>query len=225
MKPLKAPTHYAHHSFMKACTFLLLIGGLCLPLQAQWGSRGASDAPASSKRPSREQETPSTSTFLPQHAEVDEHELLIEFDKIIQEWEIASSDLGTYDGLAKYCSEKEYRDEIDGLLGAIHHYDTLLYGVLKDKALYESGHELKVTIREIEKIEGKYKPKYFHKHINDDCTGRRQIEKDRDKIANDLHTNSYDGQALVIDNDIHQYIHRITHLVELIDKHAFHLID
>ena len=199
-------------------------------LYAQWGSRGSSGSSgSSSSRASRSSRTGGGSDDTPAKKTyskpIDEHQVLVEFEGIIEDWEITAKSLGTYRGLSKYCEDQIYKDSIDGLLGAIHHYDSLLYSVLKEKSLYNSSHELSVTIKEIDALETKFKPANFHKHLKDDCRGKREIEKNEKKIRNDLNIDSYDGQSLILDTDIHQYIHRITHLVELIDKHALHLID
>ena len=205
--------------------YILSLGSLVLflftnsVLHAQWGSRSASILVTQ-----RDTDDNNSNKKWSSDTMVDEHAVLMEFDKITKEWTAIAKEFGSYKGLTKYCSEREFRNEVDALLGAIHHYDTLLYGILINKTLHTSNPELKITIREIEKVEKDFKPKNFHEHLNQDCRHRRKLERNKEKTKNDMHIYSYDGQVLIIENDIRQYVQRITRLVGLIHKHAFHLI-
>lgn len=153
-------------------------------------------------------------------------EIVNELDRLDDAWHEIADEMGTYAGLAFYCKDKEYKYEIDNLLNDIHHYDTLLYQILLAKVeLDGASHTLRRTIKEIEKVENKYRPKNFHIKLQDDCKGRREIERNKKKLQSDIQAESYDGRALIINNDIHTYIHHITNLVDLIDKHAHHILD
>ena len=158
--------------------------------------------------------------------EEESFEIVLEIDKLDEEWHEIADELGTYAGLSLYCSDKKYKSQVNSVLDHVHHYDTLLYQILLVKAELEGAtHTLNKTIKEIEKIETKYKPKYFHSKLQDDCKGRRYIERNKKKLQSDVQMQSYDGQALIIDNDIHTYIRHITRLVDLVDKHAHHVLD
>ena len=182
--------------------------------EAQWGSKKKEVKRKRKKKKSREA------------VEAEGHEVVKELDRIDSTWHVIADKLGTYAGLSKYCTEAEYKKKVNTLLDEVHHYDTLLYQILIRKAELEGdGKTLKRTIKEVEKVETKYKPKSFARKLKDDCKGRNYIEKYKKKLKRDVQMESYDGQALVIDNDIHAYIKRITHLLDLIDKHAHHLLD
>ena len=182
--------------------------------EAQFGKKKRAEKQEKRQQKSREE------------IEEEGHEIVKELDSLDAAWDEIAEELGTYAGLARYCTEDEYKQEVNELLDKIHHYDTLLYQILISKAEIEGRTKtLSRTIKEIEKVETKYKPKNFALKLKDDCKGRKEIEKDKEKLKLDVQTESYDGKALIIDNDIHTYIKRIAHLLHLVDKHAHHLLD
>lgn len=155
--------------------------------------------------------------------ETDE-QVLKEFDAMVFHWEENSQSLDTYNGLKKYCFDREYKQRIIVSLEKMHHYDSLLYGILRAK-MKENGHELRITVREIEQFENKYKPMRFIEKLNDDCAGERYLERHKKELKREIGLESYDGQAEVIENDAATYIHHINRLLDLIDRHAHHLIE
>ena len=211
-----------------ASIFWVLLAFWSTPdLQAQWGSRAKSEAPSRKKhKKGRKKHKEEKELQVAEISDVDEHEIAVNFDKVVKEWDEVAEYLGTYDGMLSYCEVEEFQDRVDGLLGEIHHYDTLLYGVLQYKKHHNhNSRELRKTLAEIEKVEHKYNPKNFHRHLNEDCRSGKSLERNRKKLANDIHMNSYDGKTLILDNEIHTYIRHITHLVDLVDKHILHLLE
>lgn len=156
---------------------------------------------------------------------IDPKEAVRLFDKVAIEWLELSDELGTYAGLGEYCKNKEYKNYVMDVLDELHHYDTLIYQVLSEKALERSNHELKVTLHEIEKVEDVFKPRNFKRKLNEDCKLRRSLERSYDDIKNDIGMESYDGKNLILENDIYTYMHKISHLVKLIEKHIHHILD
>ncbi len=182
---------------------------------AQWGSRSLTIVESQSKT--------SSASIKDQ---VYEHSVLVEFESIVTEWKAMSKDISVYEGLLKYCDDQAYRDEVDALLGGIHHYDTLMYRILiKKRDQYADNKEIQQTLKKIQKIEHKFKPSHFHRHLNNDCHKSKKLEKNRDALKNDLHMNSYQGQIFLIESDMQQYTNRITRMVNLINKSAAHFID
>ena len=184
---------------------------------AQWGNRAKEE----------EEEKHEFERRLKQERLLEQGRDVVEaFDEVVLRWEEVAEELGTYAGLSEFCTNSEYKDHVNVILHDIHHFDTLLYSVLTAKVELESiNHELKVTLHEIEKVEEKFKPKNFYSKLKDDCTARKYIERHKEELQNDVGMKSFDGEALILDNDIHHYIHQVTHLVELIDKHGHHLLD
>ena len=72
------------------------------------------------------------------------------FDQLVLQWDLLSLELGKYEGLDKYCTDKPYQDNVIKTLEEIHHYDTLLYQTLAKKARYDKSSELKKTLKQME---------------------------------------------------------------------------
>ncbi len=149
--------------------------------------------------------------------------LVKKFDYLVTKWDLMSTELGTYEGLAKYCSDKQYQQEAIKTLEEIHHYDTLLYQKLSQKARFSNNSELKKTLAQIEEFETEFKGPSFMKKLQDECLGRREIEKGYEETKNDIGMNSYDGQITVLEADLHKYVAHITKLMDHIKEHVHHL--
>ena len=184
------------------------------PLEAQFGKK------------KRQQEREKEQTLTYEEIEREGHDIVEHLDELDAEWHEYSDELATYAGLLRFCTDNEYRRKIEVILNNVHAYDRKLYNVLLSKAELEgTDRTLRKTLKEIEKIEDKYRASNFKKKLNDDCKGAKKIEKNKEKLQRDVQMESFDGKAMVIDNDIHVYIRKVTHLIDLIDKHAHHLLD
>ena len=156
-------------------------------------------------------------------AQEEEENVVAKFDELVTRWDLLSADLGSYEGLNKYCTQKQYQEDVLKILNEIHHYDSLLYDRVSRKARFDKSHELKKTLQQIEEFEEEYKSPSFIKKLHDECVGRREIEKDSKELRSDIGTNSYDGQVLILEADLHKYIVHITKLVDHIKEHNHHL--
>ncbi len=156
-------------------------------------------------------------------AQSDSTGIVKQFDALVIKWELLSNDLATYEGLEKYCTEKEYQTNVIKTLDEIHHYDSLLYQVISKKARFDKSAELKKTLAQIEEFETEYKGPSFIKKLHDECVGRREIEKDSKETRNDIGMNSYDGQVLILEADLKKYVTHITKLMDHIEEHVHHL--
>ncbi|MCY4419312.1 MAG: hypothetical protein OXB93_05660 [Cytophagales bacterium] len=155
----------------------------------------------------------------------DGHALVEEYDRVVKEWDIMAEEISDYRGLSFYCTNAEYRENVMYILDTIHHLDSLLYKALEKKARISSNRELRTTIKEIDRLENKYKPQNFIRKLNDDCRERRYLEKNYKKLRNDLGMESYDGRALIVENDAATYVYHIKRLTDLVDKHIHHILD
>ena len=68
------------------------------------------------------------------------------------QWDLEADNMNDYEGLSKFCQDEKYRLEVINLLQDIHHYDSVLYDRLTKAARFNSTHEIKKTIAEIEKF-------------------------------------------------------------------------
>ena len=93
-------------------------------------------------------------------------------DDLTIKWDNEAVKLQTYEGLQTYCSTKPYRDKTIKLLDKIHHYDTLLYGIVSTKYDADKDEEAKATLDDIDRLETEYTTKNFNRlSISNFCIG------------------------------------------------------
>lgn len=144
-------------------------------------------------------------------------------DELTYQWDEEAVGLNNYPGLSRFCTSAEYRGEIITLLQDIHHYDSVLYNRLSTAARFNNDHEIKSTLKEIEKFEGDYDMKSFIHFLHEECELRNEIEHNAEELKNDIGANSYDGQIYIIETELNKYIKHITKRVDNIRKHVHHL--
>lgn len=155
--------------------------------------------------------------------EKNETDLVDRFNDLTNRWALISYDIGTYDGLKKYCLDQSYRTHVIGILNDIHHYDSLLYERIKIKSLSGTNHEIKKVLHQIEAFEVKYKATSFAKTLHEECADQRSLERNYDELKNDIVDNSYDSQAHLLEAHLHSYVKHITRLMDHINEHIHHL--
>lgn len=144
-------------------------------------------------------------------------------DQVTYDWDLEADKLSTYSGLQQICSDAEYRAKILSLLDEIHHYDTVLYGVLVKVSKTSSDKEVKKTLKDIKKFEEEYNTKNFVHFMNEECHAMREIEKDAAVTANDVGINSYSGQVYLLETELFKYVKHVTSKVDKIRQHVHHL--
>ncbi|MEP0985261.1 hypothetical protein [Ekhidna sp.] len=144
-------------------------------------------------------------------------------DQITYDWDLEADKLSTYAGLQQLCSDTEYRSKILMLLDQIHHYDTVLYGVLIKLSRTSTDKEVKKTLKDIKKFEEEYDTKSFVHFMNEECKAMREIEKDSEATANDVGINSYSGQVYLLETELYKYVKHVTARVDKIRVHVHHL--
>jgi len=139
-------------------------------------------------------------------------------------WDLESIALNSYDGLLTFCNDKEYRYGVIDLMREIHHYDSMLYDrLIKANRISSSNKEINRAIKEIEKFEKEYSAKKFIAFLREECMNASDIEKNSRDLKNELASESYDGQILIIENLLNKYIKHITKRLDHIRKHVQHL--
>ena len=146
------------------------------------------------------------------------------YDNLASEWLLISGDLKTYGGLAQYCLQSSYREKTASILQSIHHYDSVVLQNLagSDQATINAK-EQKNTLKDLEKLEGKYSIADFNEHLKESCAFRREIEKNKKEEKNDFGAESYDGKILLLETELRKYLHHIDQLVLKMDDHL-HLL-
>ena len=145
-------------------------------------------------------------------------------DNVTYDWDKEAKVLRTYEGLRLLCGDPSYRKRIFSLLNEIHHYDTLLFSVLTELSQNKSNHEIKKTLKEIEKFEKNYDSNKFLKFLGQECKASKKLEDEYTESRNAVAENSYSGQVYVLEAELFKYVQHVTHCVDKIRTHVHHLI-
>jgi len=144
-------------------------------------------------------------------------------DNLTYDWDKESKTISNYTGLLAFCNNLEYRNSIIELLNEIHHIDSVLYERAKQASKRSSNSEIEKLIKDIEKFESQYSMRKFLVHLKEECVTQKEIEKNKVYTKNEVGEESYDGQILLLENELHKYIKHITKRVDTIRKHVHHL--
>lgn len=148
------------------------------------------------------------------------------YDEMTEEWLYVSEELKSYEGLQRFCTNKEFRYSTIELIKDIHHYDSVIFSLITELSLYNeiSNRDYKGMLKSLEKFEGKYTIRDFIEHLRGSCLERVEIERNQKDLENDYAAESYDGRRLVLMTDIEKYLKHIDKRIIDIDEHL-HLID
>lgn len=144
-------------------------------------------------------------------------------DELTYKWDVEAQLLSTYDGLIKFCDDKDYRFQVIELLNEIHHFDSVLYQRLVKVQRFNDDKEIEKTIKDIRKFEKNYSMKDLIHFLHKECNIKNEIEKNAAESRNDIGENSYDGQIYITEVELNKYIKHITKRVDVIRKHVHHL--
>lgn len=144
-------------------------------------------------------------------------------DQVTYDWDLEADKLSTYDGLGHLCSDEEYRMKVLGLLDDIHHYDTLLYGILVKLSKKSKDREIKKTLKDIKKFEEEYDTKSFVHFMNEECHALHDIEQNSEDTRNEVGLTSYSGQVYILETELSKYVKHVTSRVDKIRLHIHHL--
>lgn len=140
-------------------------------------------------------------------------------DDLATSWDEEARELRKYKGLKKYCSTKFYRDKMINLLDDIHHYDTLLYGIVTRKFQIDQDEEAKETLVDIEKLEMDYTTRNFKAFIHRECNGVNTIERTYGRKGGGV----YSREVKKLERELRRYVESITLRIDVINDHVHHL--
>ncbi len=148
-----------------------------------------------------------------------EADIVKAIDDLTINWDNEAKTLQTYEGLGSFCGESQYRKKIISMLDEIHHYDTLLYGIVTRKFNANGDKEAKATLDDIETLEVDYTTKSFRRFIHKECNTYNEIENNlgREKGA------EYKAEVKTLETELKKYVKEITKQIDLIDEHVHHL--
>ncbi len=155
---------------------------------------------------------------VPAFSQEDENIVQI-VDELTLKWDEQALELRTYKGLQAYCSTRPYRDRTIKLLDKIHHYDTLLYGIVSRKYERKKDSEAEATLEDIEKLESDYTTKNFKAFIHRECNGVNEIERNFGREGGA----QYEKEVKKLEKELSKYVESITTRIDIIDEHIHHL--
>jgi len=140
-------------------------------------------------------------------------------DDLTVKWDQGAINLKTYQGVQEFCLSADYKREIINLLNEIHHWDTTLYFIVKNKFDERKDKEAKATLDDIEKLEEEYSTENFKKFISDECNSLKVIQDSFDKKT----VKQYEKNIRSFEKELIKYINNITYRIDIIDQHIHHL--
>lgn len=152
-------------------------------------------------------------------AQESETEVAKTIDKLRYAWDEEAATLQTYDGLGNFCGESVYRKKIIRMLDDIHHYDTLLYGIVTRKYSTTSDAEAKATIDDIQTLEADYTTKAFKRFVHKECNTYNEIESNLGSAKGE----EYELEVKSLEDELRKYVVSITKRIDIIDEHVHHL--
>ena len=140
-------------------------------------------------------------------------------DDLTIKWDNQAVELSKYAGMKYYCTAEVYRDKTIQLLDKIHHYDTLLYGIVSEKYENIKDKEAKETLKEILTVETEYTTPNFKGFLQKECDRFIEIEETYEKSSG----SPYYKEIEKLEKELSKYIENITERIDLIDEHIHHL--
>ncbi len=140
-------------------------------------------------------------------------------DDLRYAWDEEAIKLESYEGLGNFCGESTYRKKIINMLDEIHHYDTLLYGIVTRKFNTTQDAEAKATIEDIETLEVDYTTLAFKRFVHKECNTYNEIENNLGAAKG----KEYEKEVKALEEELIKYVDAITKRIDIIDEHVHHL--
>ncbi|HHP7242805.1 MAG TPA: hypothetical protein ACFCUD_14100 [Cyclobacteriaceae bacterium] len=149
----------------------------------------------------------------------DNKDIMSVIDDLTIKWDKKAVELNSIDGLKNYCRLKNFRDQSKDLLNKIHHYDSVLYKIVKEKYNADENAEAKATLEDIETLEQDYTTKNYLQFLRQECIKFNDIE--RNYLASEKA--DYDKRVSELEKEINKFITAITKQIDIVDEHVHHL--
>ena len=160
-----------------------------------------------------------TCAALTTFSQENEKDVVKAIDDLTINWDNEAETLQTYEGLGSFCGQSVYRKKIISMLDEIHHYDTLLYGIVTRKFNDNGDKEAKATLDDIETLETDYTTKSFRRFIHRECNTYNEIENNLGREGGE----EYKAEVNALETELKKYVVEITKQIDLIDEHVHHL--
>ena len=140
-------------------------------------------------------------------------------DDLTVKWDQGAINLKTYQGVQEFCLSEKYKKTTMDLLDEIHHWDTTLYFIVKNKFDENKDKEAKATLEDIERLEEEYSTVNFKLFIQEECTQLKVIEESFDNAT----VKQYESDIKKFEKELIKYVNNITYRIDIIDEHIHHL--
>ncbi len=140
-------------------------------------------------------------------------------DALTVKWDAEANILKTYNGMRDMCKNRQHRSETVDLIKEIHHYDSMLYKVVKDKFDTNKDGEAKATLSDIKKLEEDYTTAGFLDFIHKECNTFNTIEHNFGRYGG----KPYEKEKAKMEKELTKYMEEITLQIDVIDEHIHHL--
>lgn len=140
-------------------------------------------------------------------------------DELRYSWDETAIALKDYHGIQTFCSSKTEREKTLKLLDDIHHWDTTLYQVVREKYEKTKDKEAEATLKDIETLEKDFTTLKFKEFIQEECGAIKIIRDDFDEVT----VKQYEKAIKKFEKELVTYINIITERIDIIDEHVHHL--
>ena len=148
----------------------------------------------------------------------DEDELLMKVDDLRYRWDDEALNLETFVGMENFCHVKKYKKEVTLLLNSIHHFDTLLFGIVTEKFNQTADLQAQEALKDILLVESEYTTLNFLEFLELECSKVVKIEKIQAKKTKEI-----DAKTAALEKELIRYIDSVTERIDLIDENVHHL--
>lgn len=152
-------------------------------------------------------------------AQTKENNIVAIIDGLTVKWDYQATNIRSYKGFGRSCTDDDFRFDLIVLLNTIHHYDTNLYQIVINKFETDKDKEAKATLDDIELLESEYATAAFLNFLNNECDEYKRIEDEFARSGG----KEYERNLKMMDKEIAKYIKAITHQIDIIDEHVHHL--
>lgn len=147
-----------------------------------------------------------------------QEDIAAKIDELTYEWDEQAVKLSTYEGLSEFCTVAPYRESLVENLRQIHHYDSVLYDIVSQRARFGNNSELRKTLRDIEKLESEYSINDFLVFLHEECNARNDIERNAREYDEDK-----DAEVYRLETDLQKYVKDITKRIDVVREHVHHI--
>jgi len=140
-------------------------------------------------------------------------------DKVKTDWNNKAQYLESYEDLKNLCKNDDFRTDLFALMDNIHHYDSTLYQIAKNKYWNDFDMEAKAAMDDITTLERDFTTKKFRDFMRHECKAYNKSE--HSFLGHKGEKDEAEKERIIA--SLVKYVTTITMQIETIDNHARHL--